>query len=132
VVPPPRPPTASGSFEVITTTEATIVAAAGELDLSVLDDLVALLDREVRRRPPALVVDASAVTFCAARVLTILVDTTADAVLHRVPFAVAGRNRALLRPIGLLGLDLVLPVHRDAGEALAWLAAVPLLTDHQA
>jgi anti-sigma B factor antagonist len=132
VVPPPRYPPApepSGSLEVRTTAEATIVVAAGDLDVTVTDDLAALLDREIRRRPAALVVDASAVTFCAARVLTILVDATADAVLHRVPFAVAGRSRPLLRPIAVLGLDRVLPVHRDTREALAWLAAIPLLTE---
>jgi anti-anti-sigma factor len=114
---------------VRTTAEATIVVTAGDLDVTVTDDLAALLDREIRRRPAALVVDASAVTFCAARVLTILVDATADAVLHRVPFAVAGRSRPLLRPIAVLGLDRVLPVHRDTREALAWLAAIPLLTE---
>ncbi|VVJ16305.1 Uncharacterised protein [Amycolatopsis camponoti] len=118
-----------GSFEVIRTAGATIVAAAGDLDLAVTDVLEALLDRELRRRPPALVVDTAAVTFCAARVLTILVDATADAVLRGVPFALAGRNRVLLRPIELLGLGRVLPIHRDTGEALSWLAAVPLLTD---
>ncbi len=132
MVPSPRHPPVpepSGSLEVSKTTEATVVTAAGDLDLIVTDDLEALLEREIRRQPAALVFDASAVTFCAARVLTILVDATADAVLHRVPFAVAGRTRPLLRPIAVLGLDRVLPVHRDTREALAWLAALPLLTE---
>ncbi|MEU8639163.1 STAS domain-containing protein [Amycolatopsis sp. NPDC048633] len=132
MVPPPRPPSVPpppGSLEVLTTAEATVVVAAGDLDLAVTDDLAALLDRLVRQRPAALVFDASAVTFCAARVVTILVDATADAVLNRVPFAVAGRSRSLLRPIAVLGLDRVVPVHRDAAEALAWLAVVPLLTE---
>ncbi|MCR6484971.1 STAS domain-containing protein [Amycolatopsis sp. OK19-0408] len=111
------------------TPEASVVAAAGELDLAVSDRLTALLDREVRAMPPALLFDATAVTFCAARVLTVLLDTTADASVLGVPFAVAGRSRALLRPVTVLRLEQVLPIHEDTDEALAWLGLLPRLTE---
>jgi anti-sigma B factor antagonist len=119
LIPAPRTRTI---FEVTTTAEATVVTAAGDLDLAVTGRLATLL--EVRRSSPALVFDASAVTFCSARVLTILLDTASAG----VPFAVAGRCRALLRPIAVLGLASLLPVHRSVEEALAWLKLVPRLS----
>lgn len=119
----------AASFEVRTTPAASVVVAAGELDLAFTGELSELLAREVRANPPALVFDAFAVTFCAARVLTILLDITADAGVLGVPFAVAGRSRALLRPVAALGLERVLPVHEDTVEALAWLGLLPRLTE---
>ncbi|MFJ7213571.1 STAS domain-containing protein [Amycolatopsis sp. NPDC098790] len=110
------------SFEVTRTADTCVVTAVGDLDLTVTDRLAALLAGELHRQPPALVCDASAVEFCAARILTILIDTVADAAVARVPFAVAGRRRALLRPITALGLDQVLPVHRSVEEAVNSLA----------
>ncbi|MCR6481916.1 STAS domain-containing protein [Amycolatopsis sp. OK19-0408] len=116
------------TFDVITTAEASEVAAGGDLDLAVTGRLETLLRRELRLKPPALVFDASAVTFCGARVLTVLLNTTADARRLGVPFALAGRRRALLRPITALGLDRALPVQWSTAEALAWLALVPRLS----
>ncbi|MEV7038869.1 STAS domain-containing protein [Amycolatopsis sp. NPDC051061] len=120
LIPAPRT-RPSATFEVTTTAEASVVTAAGDLDLAVTDRLATLLHREILLTPRALVFDASAVTFCSARVLTILLD----AAVAGVPFAVAGRCRALLRPITALGLELQLPVHWSAVEALAWLELAP-------
>ncbi|KDN21556.1 hypothetical protein DV20_13835 [Amycolatopsis rifamycinica] len=114
-----RPP---GSFTVTRAGEASVVAVAGELDSTVTAQFTALLAGELSRRPPALICDMSAVEFCAARVLMILIDTVADAALKGVPFAVAGRRRALLRPIDALDLEHVLPVHGSVAEAVSWLA----------
>jgi anti-anti-sigma factor len=100
-----------------------VVTVAGELDLTVTDRFAALLAHEVRMRPAALVCDVSAVEFCTARALTVLVHAVAEAAAAGVPFGVAGRRRALLRPITALGLESVLPVHHCVAEALAWLAS---------
>lgn len=108
-------------FDVTTTAHASVVTATGELDLAVTEHLETLLRQELRLAPAALVVDASAVTFCSARVLTILLDTAGEAAASGVPFAVASRSRALLRPIAVLRLEHLLPVHASTGEALAWL-----------
>lgn len=123
-VPRPRDPRCRppALVTVTRTREASVVTASGELDLTVTAQLAALLAEELRRQPPALICDTSAVEFCAARVLTILIDTVADATVARVPFAVAGRSRALLRPIAALELDRVLPVHRNVADALSWVA----------
>jgi anti-anti-sigma factor len=117
------------SFEVTTTAQAMVITAAGELDLAVTGRLAALLAREIGLRPKALLFDASLVTFCGARVLTVLMDSSTHAVAAGVPFGVIGRRRSLLRPIGVLGLEQALPVHRAAAEALAWLALLPQLTE---
>ncbi|WP_277875436.1 STAS domain-containing protein [Amycolatopsis camponoti] len=109
---------ASAAFAVTRTGAASVVTTAGELDATVTDQFAALLADELHRQPRALVCDTSAVEFCAARALTILIDMVADAAAARVPFAVVGRRRAVLRPITALGLEQVLPVHRSVEEAL--------------
>jgi anti-anti-sigma factor len=133
VIPLPRPRDPAGqasiaSFDVITTADATVLSATGELDISVTDHLAGLIERELSLRPRALVVDASAVTFCAARALTVLLGSAADAHAAGVPFAVVTRSRAVLRPLSVLGLERVLPLHADLAEALAWVTLLPGLT----
>ncbi|WP_326953900.1 MULTISPECIES: STAS domain-containing protein [unclassified Amycolatopsis] len=120
---------ASARFDVSVSAEATVLAAAGELDISVAASLAESLDRELALRPPVLVVDAAAVTFCAARALTVLVKTAADAHAAGVPFVLVTRQRSVLRPLTALGLERVLPVYRDLAEALSWLALLPRLTE---
>ncbi|MEU8632889.1 STAS domain-containing protein [Amycolatopsis sp. NPDC048633] len=123
LIPAPRT-RPSATFDLTSTAEASVIAAVGDLDLAVTDRFDALLNRELLLAPPALVFDASAVTFCSARVLTILLDAGAGG----VPFAIAGRCRSLLRPITALGLERMLPVHWDTAEAIAWLKLVPQLS----
>ncbi len=119
----------AASFTVTRTAETSVIIAVGDLDLTVTGDLAALLGQEVGLRPRALVLDASAVSFCAARGVTVLLDAVADAEVAGVPFAVVGRQQALLRPITVLGLEQVLPLHHSAADAVAWLALLPQLTD---
>jgi anti-anti-sigma factor len=132
-IPLPRPRDPAGqppvaSFDVTTTAEAAVLSATGELDISVIGHFAGLIERELVLRPRVLVVDASAVTFCAARALTLLINTAADAHAAGVPFAVVTRSRAVLRPLAVLGLERVLPVHGDLAGALDWLAVLPGLT----
>ncbi|WP_328616840.1 STAS domain-containing protein [Amycolatopsis sp. NBC_00355] len=131
-VPPPRHRGTFASvtpFDVSTSAEATVLAVAGELDASVVDALAESLDRELALRPPVLVVDAAAVTFCAARALTVLVKAAADAHAAGVAFVIVTEQRSVLRPLTALGLERVLPVYRDVAEALSWLALLPRLTE---
>ncbi|WP_328451904.1 MULTISPECIES: STAS domain-containing protein [unclassified Amycolatopsis] len=110
------------------TADAAVLSATGELDISVIGHFAGLLERELAFRPRALVVDASAVTFCAARALTVLLNSAADAQAAGVPFAVVTRSRAVLRPLSVLGLERALPLHADLAEALTWLTLLPGLT----
>ncbi|MFG1642943.1 STAS domain-containing protein [Amycolatopsis sp. NPDC049252] len=116
------------TFAVTTTAESAVVSATGELDVSVIGHLAEIIERELGLRPRVLVVDASAVTFCAARALTVLINAASDAHAAGVPFAVVTRSRAVLRPLTVLGLERVLPVHGDLAAALDWLALLPGLT----
>lgn len=117
----------TASFTVTKTAETTVVAVSGEIDLAVAGRFAALIDQELRLRPRALLIDATGLTFCAARGLTVLLDATSDALIAGVPFAICGRCRPLLRPIELLGLDHALPLHSSTADALAWLAVLPQL-----
>jgi anti-sigma B factor antagonist len=127
--PLPRPRGPSAAFEVARTAGVTVLAAAGELDMTVTDELAELLNREVAARPPVLAIDAAEVTFCAARVLTVLVNAATDAHAAGVPFVLVTRRRPVLRPLTALGLEVVLPAYREIGEALAWLELLPRLTE---
>ncbi|UOZ03639.1 STAS domain-containing protein [Amycolatopsis sp. WQ 127309] len=127
-----RSPDPSGStacFRITTSAGATVLAAAGELDLTVTGRLAALLHRELGLGPAAMVFDATAVTFCSARTVTILVTTAADAKAAGIPFAIVTRSSAVLRPLTALGLERELPVHGDLGQALAWLELLPQLAE---
>ncbi len=130
-LPPPRNGSAhpsTASFTVTRKAEATVIAVAGELDLAVAGRSAALIHQELRLGPRALLVDAAELTFCAACGLTVLLDATASAVAAGVPFAICGQRRPLQRPIDVLGLSPVLPLHRSTAEALAWLALLPQLS----
>ncbi|WP_410608159.1 STAS domain-containing protein [Amycolatopsis sp. lyj-109] len=115
----------TASFTVTRTAESTVVAVAGEVDLAVAGRFAALINQELRSSPRALLIDATELTFCAARGLTVLLDATADAVIAGVPFAICGRGRPLRRPIDVLGLNQALPLHSSTADALAWLAFLP-------
>jgi anti-sigma B factor antagonist len=120
---------ATACFRITTTAGATVLAADGELDLTVTDRLAELLARELGLRPRAMVFDAASVTFCSARTMTILVTTAADAKAAGIPFVIVTRRNAVLRPLTALGLEEELPVHGDVTQALAWLELLPHLTE---
>ncbi|WP_328453476.1 STAS domain-containing protein [Amycolatopsis sp. NBC_00438] len=127
-----RPHDPSGStacFRITTSAGATVLAAAGELDLTVTDRLADLLERELGLRPRALVFDAESVTFCSARTMTILVKTATDAKAAGIPFVIVTHRSAVLRPLTALGLEQDLPVYGDVAGALAWLELLPQLAE---
>lgn len=115
----PRP---TATFQVTVTTEATVLDIAGDLDSTTTGRLADHLGAELSLRPPALVTDASEVTFCATRALTVLLAADEDARAARVPFAIVTRRRALLRPLALLGLDRQLDIQPTLDDALHRLA----------
>ncbi|MEV6825338.1 STAS domain-containing protein [Amycolatopsis sp. NPDC051102] len=110
---------------VVTTTAGhTAVAVTGDLDLSVTSSLHERLEAELSRRPAALVLDLAGVTFCSAGALAVLLDVVTTAHARGVPCAIVATDRAVLRPIRLLRLDRVLPLHADRAEAEDWLSLV--------
>ncbi|MEV6907834.1 STAS domain-containing protein [Amycolatopsis sp. NPDC051071] len=102
---------------VTTTADATVVAASGELDLTVTTRFQYLLADAVRHRPASLIVDLSGVTFISSRGLAVLLDNVTAAHAQGIPCAVIATHHCVLRPIRVLRLDRVMPVHTEHSAA---------------
>ncbi|MFI5593424.1 STAS domain-containing protein [Amycolatopsis sp. NPDC051758] len=112
---------------VTTTCEHTTVAVAGEIDLSVTAHLQDRLRDELTLSPGALIIDLTGVEFCSSGGLAVLLDTVTTAHARGLPCAIIATHRSVLRPIRLLRLDRVLPIHPDRADAETWLALLPRL-----
>ncbi|MEV5717711.1 STAS domain-containing protein [Amycolatopsis mediterranei] len=115
------------TLTVTATAEATIVAIRGEIDLPVLSRLRTRLGEEIDLAPRALVLDLPEVSFCGAGGITELLVAASEAHVSGVPFAIAAAGRAVRRPIRVLGLERLLPIHESVEAALDWLAVLPRL-----
>ncbi|MFC3453839.1 STAS domain-containing protein [Amycolatopsis speibonae] len=110
------------NISITTSATETVVTVSGEIDLAVSDGLRQALEEELRFTPAALIADLSAVSFCDSSGFTALVQIRAKAEESGVPFIMVTQERALLRPMSLLGLDSVFTVHPtldSARDALA-------------
>ena len=105
----------------VTTTDAGIVTVrcAGEVDVGAAPHLRDALRAPIRGHARGVVADLSAATFCDSMVLTVLFEAHRDAQAHDVPFAIAADGAAVTRPLELLGLDRLLPLHPAAAAARA-------------
>lgn len=112
---------------VTTTADAATVTVTGDLDLSTTPRLRDRLDDELKLRPTALVIDLDAVGFCSSGCLSTLLEAVTNAHARGIPCAVIATQRAVIRPVELLHLDRVLPIHADRTEAETWLALVARL-----
>ncbi|MDT7800075.1 MAG: hypothetical protein QOI78_3508 [Actinomycetota bacterium] len=112
------------TLTVTTTHDSTVVAATGDLDFIVADHLLARLSDELALRPQALVVDLTRVGFCSARILRVLLTTSADAHAAGIPCVIVSDQRAVRRPIAVLGLDHLLQVQENLAAAREWLAVL--------
>ncbi|MEU4252504.1 STAS domain-containing protein [Amycolatopsis sp. NPDC026612] len=115
------------TLRVTATAEATVVAVRGEIDLPALARLRMRLGDELDLAPRALVLDLTGVVFCGAGGITELLVAASEAHVTGVPFAIAAPGRAVTRPVRVLGLEQVLPIHRSVEAALEWLAVLPRL-----
>ncbi|MDT7799654.1 MAG: hypothetical protein QOI78_3087 [Actinomycetota bacterium] len=109
------------TFTVTTTSDSTVVAATGDLDLTVADRLLGRLTDEIALRPRALIVDLTRVSFCSSQGLCVLLTATADAHSAGIPCAVVSDQRAVRRPIAVLELGQLLQVHDNLVAAGEWL-----------
>lgn len=102
----------------VTATDAdTVVTVAGEIDLAVAESLRHSLEEELRLGPSALIADLTGVSFCDSSGFTALIQILAEAQDAGIPFILVTRERALLRPLALLGLDAVFIVHPTLASA---------------
>jgi anti-anti-sigma factor len=107
----------SAWIAVTATAEHTAVAVAGALEMPVTDRLAAQLKEELSHLPRALIVDLTRVGFCSARGLDVLLEVVAAARAAGIPIAVVADGRAVRRPVQLLQLEHVLPLHRTLADA---------------
>ncbi|WP_410571079.1 STAS domain-containing protein [Amycolatopsis sp. cmx-4-61] len=121
------PSRARTHITVTTTVDATTVTVAGDLDLATTPRLRDRLDDELKFRPAALIIDLDAVGFCSSCGLSALVEAVTGAHARGIPCAIIATQRAVVRPVRLLRLDRVLPLHADRAEAATWLALVARL-----
>ncbi|MDQ7808568.1 STAS domain-containing protein [Amycolatopsis sp. A133] len=119
--PPAQRPGATVVLTVTTTSESTVVAAAGELDNAVAGRLHECLNREILLRPRALIVDLTQADFCSAGIIRVLLGALSHTRTDGVPCAVVSTRRAVARPISALGLGHLVPLHPDLAAAEVWL-----------
>ncbi|WP_410596104.1 STAS domain-containing protein [Amycolatopsis sp. lyj-23] len=112
---------------VTTTADAATVAVVGDLDLSSTARLQERLDEELALRPSALIIDLSGVGFCSSGGLSVLVNAVTGAHARGIACAVIASQRAVVRPIKLLLLGCILPIHADRADADEWLSLVARL-----
>ena len=113
---------------VVSADGITSVTVTGEIDLSFTDRLSDQLAIELDLAYRALIIDLTAVSFCSSRGFAALVAADTRAREAGVPCVVVAGQRAVVRPIRLLGLDQVLslyPAISDARQAVAERPAMP-------
>ncbi|SFP90411.1 STAS domain-containing protein [Amycolatopsis rubida] len=99
---------------VSTADDITVVAVSGDLDSSVAETFFEHTVAAIAHSPGGVVADLRAVTFCSCRGLSVLLAAEHEAHFAEVPFAVLAHQRAVLRPLRLLGLDRTLDVRGGA------------------
>ncbi|MEV6824701.1 STAS domain-containing protein [Amycolatopsis sp. NPDC051102] len=110
-----------------TTTDAGIVTVrcAGELDLGSAAVLRAALLGPVHAGARGVIADLTDTTFCDSTVFSVLAEACRDAAVRNVPYAIAAAEGAVRRPLRLLGLDRLLPLHTSSDGARAAVGACP-------
>jgi anti-anti-sigma factor len=95
-----------------------VLKVSGDIGVGTAAQIVEVVDAMLERRPPAVVLDLSGVTFLSSAGLAALVD------LHRraapeTGFRVVARLPVVLRPLEISGLTELLTVRPSLAEALA-------------
>ena len=93
---------------------AVTVTALGEVDSFTAPRFRSVLDAEVQRRPPELVVDLSGVHFLASAGLTVLVEIHESARAHDVALRLVATTRAVTGALRVTGLIDMFTVTGDA------------------
>ncbi|MDX3188716.1 STAS domain-containing protein [Streptomyces sp. MN03-5084-2B] len=104
---------------VTTDDDVVTVHCVGELDLSTAGTLREALLEPIRAGARGVVADLTETTFCDSTVFSVLVEAYRDATARNVPYAIAAGEAAVARPLQILGLNRLLPLHtgRDTAQA---------------
>ncbi|MGW4056645.1 STAS domain-containing protein [Amycolatopsis sp. NPDC004747] len=104
---------------VASTTDAGVVTVhcAGELDLESAPELRDALLGPIHAGARGVVADLTETTFCDSTIFSVLVEAYRAATARNVPYAIAAGETAVVRPLQILGLDRLLPLHTGPGTA---------------
>jgi anti-sigma B factor antagonist len=105
--------------------EISVVCVAGEVDLSTCESIRETLRTLVDHRPPALVLDLTAIDFFGSSGVAILVDMIEQTARTGVAFAVAADGACVLRPLRVTNVDSFVGVYPDAASALRAVESAP-------
>ncbi|WP_372664809.1 STAS domain-containing protein [Amycolatopsis kentuckyensis] len=110
-----------------TTTDAGVVTVrcAGDLDLATTSRLREVLLSPFADGTRGVVADLTETTYCDSTVFSVLVEGYREALARKIPYAIAAARIAVARPLAILGLDRVLPLHPGVAEARAAVAGTP-------
>ncbi|MEV4053198.1 STAS domain-containing protein [Amycolatopsis sp. NPDC049688] len=109
-------------FTTTTDTGVVTVHCDGELDLGSAQRLRDALLGPIQAGARGVVADLTGTTFCDSTVFSVLVEAFRDAAAQDVRFAIAAGEGAVARPLQLLGLDRLLPLHPGVDAAHAAVA----------
>ncbi|MFC4002029.1 STAS domain-containing protein [Prauserella oleivorans] len=93
-----------------------VTQVLGEVDLAAVSALRVCFGEQLRTAR-SLVLDFTEASYISAAGLSLLLQTSAEAHLRNVPWALAAA-RSVLRPIEVTGLDGCLPVYEDVPHAI--------------
>jgi anti-sigma B factor antagonist len=95
-----------------------VVSCTGELDMNTSPQLQRWITSTLTKGPNAVIVDLTDLSFLASHGIGVLVDAH-ERCAPAVHFAVVAAGRYTLRPMQLLGITEMLPVHATLDDALA-------------
>jgi anti-sigma B factor antagonist len=94
-----------------------IVRMVGELDMTTVNLASTALD-EVAGPRRTVVIDLTEIRFFASAGLNLLLQLHKDAVQRQMDVRLATEQRAVLRPLALMGLADLFPIHASVDEAI--------------
>ena len=106
-------------FPVTWSGRAAVVAVPVELDLTIADGLREALLGALNAGALGLVVDMTTTTFCDSAGISAITRAVRRAAAHDATMRLAVSSPAVLRVLGLVGIDRLIDVYPDASAALA-------------
>jgi anti-anti-sigma factor len=98
--------------------EISVVCVAGEVDLTTCESISETLRTLLDHRPPALVLDLTAIDFFGSSGIAVVVETIERTAREGVAFAVAADRACVLRPLRVTTVDSFVGVYPDTVTAL--------------
>ena len=100
-----------------------VLAVSGEVDCCTVDEMLAEVDEHLKARPPAMVLDLTAVTFFGSAGLRLVLHASMGAKQLDSAFAVVAARSVVLKPMRVSQVDEAVLLRPDLHSALAAVSA---------